>query len=147
MKKGCRDGRLTDGTPQAVDPGLYQLRVHLEQPATICVGALGDCRFPAGWYVYTGSARSGLHQRISRHLRHKKRRHWHIDHLLARADHVEAFVLPEAAVTECEQHAALTGGEVVVPGFGSSDCGCRSHLVWFRRRPGIGLMPWGEFTR
>jgi len=53
----------------------------------------GQIPFPAGWYVYTGSARNGLAQRVGRHLRHNKRKHWHIDYLLAVADRVEAFVL------------------------------------------------------
>ena len=147
MSRGCRDSGSEDSKVRAVIPGLYQLRLRLDRPLTIRVGALGNCRFPAGWYVYTGSARNGLYQRISRHLRHKKRRHWHIDHLLVIADHVEAFVLSETGETECKLHAALAGGGVVVPGFGSSDCGCRSHLVWFRRKPGIQLMPWSEFIR
>jgi len=42
-----------------VIPGLYELRIRLRRPATITVGALGRVRFPAGWYVYTGSARNG----------------------------------------------------------------------------------------
>lgn len=127
---------------RTVIPGLYQLRIRLKRPATIRVGALGRCEFPAGWYVYTGSARNGLHQRIRRHLRREKRRHWHIDYLLAAADHAEAFVLPNTRITECELHAALTDSKVAVPGLGSSDCRCSSHLAWFRRSPQIGLLPW-----
>ncbi len=132
--------------PKQVIPGVYQLRIRLERAQVVTVGALGPCQFPAGWYVYTGSARSGLVQRIARHLRRKKRKHWHIDYLLAVADKVEAFVLPGIAVTECELHAELAGGQVIVPGFGSSDCRCRSHLAWFRRRPEIRLMPWAQFV-
>lgn len=57
-------------------PGVYQLVIRMRRPAVITVGALGRCRFPAGWYVYTGSARNGLEQRIRWHLRQEKRRHF-----------------------------------------------------------------------
>jgi Uri superfamily endonuclease len=130
-----------------VVPGVYQLRIRLRRARVIAVGALGESRFPAGWYVYTGSARNGLAQRIGRHLRRRKRKHWHIDYLLAVADGVEVFVVPGTIVTECELHGMLTGGEVVVPGFGASDCRCRAHLAWFRRKPKIGLVDWPEFVR
>jgi Uri superfamily endonuclease len=73
--------------------------------------------------------------------------HWHIDHLLAVTDHVETFVRSETEETECQLHSVLAGGEVAVPRFGSSDCGCRSHLAWFRRKPGFRPMPWSEFVR
>ena len=131
----------------AATPGIYQLQIRLRRPKMVRVGALGRVRFPAGWYVYTGSARSGLEQRISRHLRKRKRKHWHIDCLLAVADGVEAFVLPGSDQSECELHRSLRGGTVPVPGFGSSDCGCRSHLAYFKHRPRIGLLPWEEFVR
>ncbi|MBP7936454.1 MAG: DUF123 domain-containing protein [Phycisphaerae bacterium] len=73
--------------------------IRLRSAASICVGRLGLCRFPAGWYVYTGSARNGPTQRVGWHLRHDKLKHWHIDYLLAIADRVEAFVLPGTVVT------------------------------------------------
>lgn len=128
-------------------PGVYQLRIRLLKPRTIRVGALGRYTFPAGWYVYTGSARNGLAQRVGRHLRDTKRKHWHIDYLLAVADQVEAFVLPGNKLTECELHARLRGGRVLAPGFGASDCRCEAHLVWFRKKPRIGLTPWRQFIR
>ena len=128
-------------------PGVYQLRIHLKRPKTIRVGALGKHSFPAGWYVYTGSARNGLAQRVGRHLRQNKRKHWHIDHLLAVADQVEAFVLPGEKLTECELHARLRRGKVLILGFGASDCRCEAHLAYCERRPRIGLMLWRESAR
>ena len=130
-----------------VIPGLYQLLIRLRRPMRIRVGALGECPFPAGWYVYTGSARAGLVQRVSRHLRPDKHLRWHIDYLLASADGVTAFVLPGMRVSECRLHADLFGGRLLIPGFGSSDCRCHSHLAHFRRRPQIELMPWTDFVR
>ena len=130
-----------------VVPGLYQLRIRLMRAATARVGRLGRQPFDAGWYVYTGSARGGLIQRVSRHLRPDKRLHWHIDYLLAVADRVEAFVLPAPDLTECELHGSLVGGRTSIPGFGASDCMCRSHLAHFSRRPTIELVPWRRFLR
>lgn len=147
MSQGRRDYCSGDCRTRAVIPGLYQLRIRLERPFTIRVGALGNCRFPAGWYVYTGSARNGLHQRIRRHLRHAKRKHWHIDYLLAVADSVEAFVMPGTGIAECDLHASLKGTATPIRGFGSSDCRCPSHLAWFRGEPGIGGMAWVRFVR
>ena len=131
----------------AAIPGVYQLLIGLRRPAVITVGGLGRCRFPAGWYVYTGSAKNGLVQRIRRHLRQDKQQHWHIDYLLAVADGVEAFVLPGTTVSECELHAQLRGGQALVPGFGASDCDCASHLAYFRKRPRIGLLTYAVFLR
>jgi len=126
-------------------PGIYQLRIRLRQPKNVRVGALGICHFPAGWYVYSGSAKNGLIQRIGRHLRNKKRNHWHIDYLLEVADDVEAFILPNSDVSECELHRCLQDGKTLVVGFGSSDCKCRSHLAYFQRKPRIVLMAWKKF--
>jgi sugar fermentation stimulation protein A len=126
--------------------GLYQLVIGLRCPAVTAVGALGRCHFPAGWYVYTGSARSGLVQRVGRHLQWSKRRYWHIDYLLAMADEVEAFVLPGSRTAECALHGRLVGGRVVVDGFGSSDCMCVSHLAYFTGKPKVGLMRYDAFA-
>lgn len=125
--------------------GCYQLRIRLRRAVTVRIGALGRFRFAAGWYVYSGSARSGLCQRVGRHLRREKRRRWHIDYLLAAADAVEAFVRVGTDVSECDLHAGLADAAEPIRGFGSSDCACRSHLAYFPRRPAIRLVPWAEF--
>ena len=118
-----------------VVPGIYQLRIRLRRARAITVGALGPCRLPAGWYIYTGSARSGLAQRVSRHLRHDKRKQWHIDYLLAVAGGVEPLVRRE------QRWPSVSFTEPWLAG------GCRSHLAYFARQPRIGLMAWGQFCR
>jgi Uri superfamily endonuclease len=125
--------------------GLYQLRIRLRQKTSLQIGALGKCHLRPGWYVYTGSARRGLRQRVSRHLRSAKRYHWHVDYLLAIADKVEAFVTINPSFGECQLHGSLHGGSVEVPGFGSSDCKCLSHLSYFTKKPAIKLTPWSHF--
>jgi Uri superfamily endonuclease len=118
--------------------GSYLLIIRLDKPARIQVGRKGLFRFPAGWYVYAGSAKRGLRARIERHLRRKKKMRWHIDYLLRRARIL--YVITFADRTECELAALLLarGGRIVVPRFGSSDCRCPSHLVYFPRRAVFG---------
>jgi Uri superfamily endonuclease len=106
----------------------YQLFIEVSVPVRVSVGRLGCFDFPAGEYVYTGSARSNFAARVNRHLSPSKKMHWHIDYLLATAGvsvrEVLCYADPECAVNQ------QTVGDVVVSGFGSSDCraGCGSHL-------------------
>lgn len=106
----------------------YQLEIAVARPLSIDVGGLGRCRFPAGRYVYTGSARRNLEARIARHLRTEKTLRWHIDRLLA-ARGVAVTGVRRSVRGECALNRRV-GGAVVVPGFGASDCraGCGSHL-------------------
>jgi Uri superfamily endonuclease len=94
----------------------------------LVIGRLGECDFPAGDYVYTGSAKRNLEARIARHLREGKKLHWHIDYLLA-SRHAESIDVIHSSIPECELHQAASG-RIPVPGFGATDCraGCGSHL-------------------
>jgi len=94
----------------------------------VSIGRLGEFDFPAGDYVYTGSARRNLEARVARHLRREKRLRWHIDYLLA-APGVTVSEVRRSDVAECALNQA-TVGRAPVPGFGASDCrqGCGSHL-------------------
>ena len=108
----------------------YQVWFHLDHEAILRVGALGQCRFPAGWYAYTGSARRGLRARLRRHSdpHARKRLRWHADYLLAcpqvTVHYLALFEEPECAVNQAR------AGDLPCPGFGASDCraGCGSHL-------------------
>lgn len=97
------------------------------------VARLGRPSLRPGAYVYCGSANGpgGLRARLARHLRADKRRHWHIDHLLAAARVDDLVALPGG--NECDlvaRFAAVVGNNFPVPGFGSSDCRrCRAHLL------------------
>ncbi|MBI3910417.1 MAG: GIY-YIG nuclease family protein [Armatimonadetes bacterium] len=113
-------------------PGLYQLLLTLSPPRRLRIGALGEFDFPAGDYLYTGSARGGLEGRLARHARAVKRLRWHIDYLLAVAELRGVVVLLSGETTECALAAwarGLPGACVPVPRFGASDCGCPGHLV------------------
>ncbi len=106
----------------------YQLLIEVTRPLRVQVGRFGKCEFPAGRYIYTGSARRNFAARVARHLRREKTLRWHIDYLLAapgvRIAGVRRYVEDECAINQA------TPGSTPVPGFGASDCraGCGSHL-------------------
>jgi Uri superfamily endonuclease len=115
------------------DPPIsYQLVIEVPAAVRVQVGRLGEFEFPAGTYVYTGSARRGLEARLARHMRAEKPLRWHIDYLLA-APGVRITKVVRSRRDECGLNRAVRG-EVRVPGFGSSDCraGCGAHLKYRR---------------
>jgi sugar fermentation stimulation protein A len=110
-------------------PGSYILFLSLPKQKKIAVGKLGVIHFPAGLYTYVGSALGGWESRINRHFVGGARVHWHIDYLRAEAQVRGAIVFESSERLECTINKMLTNvSHVVVPGFGSSDCGCSSHL-------------------
>jgi len=108
----------------------YQLLIEVARPVRVIVGRFGKFAFPAGRYVYTGSARRNFEARIARHLRPEKTLRWHIDYLLA-ARGVRVVDVRRYVEDECMINRA-TPGSVPIPGFGASDCraGCGSHLKY-----------------
>jgi len=114
-------------------PTTYQLRIEVAQPLRLSIGRLGTFDFPAGRYTYSGSAARNLEARIARHLRQEKTLRWHIDWLLA-APGVAVTTVRRSQLAECVLNRR-SGGRVVVPGFGASDCraGCGSHLRYLGR--------------
>ncbi len=123
------------------EPGTYMLVLHLPEPRRLVVGRLGEFDFPAGHYLYSGSAQGGLRGRVLRHLRAAKKRHWHIDYLNSPdtgTDVTEVWWRAGRKRLECEWAAAalhLPGASTPAVGFGASDCGCDSHLVRVGERP------------
>jgi|ETNmetMinimDraft_21_1059911.scaffolds.fasta_scaffold00610_2 Uri superfamily endonuclease len=108
----------------------YQLFIALSQATEIQIGRLGLFKFPKGTYVYTGSAKRSIDERIARHLSKDKNLHWHIDYLLAN-DQAKIIKVIQSEFEECVLNAGTKGG-IIVKGFGSSDCkeGCKSHLIF-----------------
>jgi Uri superfamily endonuclease len=131
--------------------GTYVLVLWLARAQAIRVGRLGEVAFPAGWYLYVGSALGpgGLHARLARHLLRLdagKRAHWHVDYLRERAAWVGAWSRESSRRLECEWAVAarqLPGATVVAPGFGASDCRCPAHLVYV---PALPAEDWFEIT-
>ena len=125
-----------------VNFGTYVLILELKSSFRLSVGKLGIRSFPAGWYAYVGSALGpgGLPARIRHHMGIATRPHWHMDYLRPRGYLREIWYgrgpfYDEHRWAACLQ--SMPGSVTVVPGFGSSDCRCETHLVYFRERPGI----------
>ena len=110
--------------------GAYVLLVRLPRDETIPIGRLGFSRFRAGHYAYVGSALGGLRSRLDRHLRTEKRPRWHIDYLLEKARLEDIVTCETVARVECAIADAMAMQFDSVPGFGCSDCRCRSHLFF-----------------
>lgn len=111
------------------DRGAYLLLLHLSEPQRMQIGRLGTFDLAAGWYIYVGSAMAGLDARLQRHMRQRKRMHWHIDHLRRAADDVVPLPIRSSQRQECELAADVAGMyPVAIPRFGASDCSCPGHL-------------------
>jgi Uri superfamily endonuclease len=91
-----------------------------------------------------------LYSRLGRHLAGTGKWHWHMDYLSVKAVKKSFYVIRTEKPIECELNravASLPGSRIVAPGFGSSDCRCRSHLHYLVEPdwPDFpGLEPWPE---
>jgi Uri superfamily endonuclease len=133
------------------EPGTYALVLSSSVQRRIRIGQLGTMQLQPGYYIYVGSALGpgGLRARIARHLRLHKRTHWHIDYLRARARVDEVWYWCGVSCREHQLARALEtapGASVPLPGFGASDCGCTSHLYFFKRRPRPRRLGMGRHT-
>ena len=110
--------------------GSYLIIIKLEFNKKIIVGKLGELEFAKSYYVYVGSALNGLEQRIKRHLRSNKKTHWHIDYILEHATISDVFYKENDTREECVIAKKFDGRLHSIPGFGCSDCKCKSHLFY-----------------
>ena len=114
------------------ETGAYALTFRLDDPVELPIATLHNPVLAAGDYVYAGSAfgPGGIRARVTRHLRADKKPHWHIDHLSARAECIDVRTYPGGRECALVADMLAAGGDVPVPGFGSSDCrDCAAHLV------------------
>lgn len=120
------------------DKGTYALVLCLDKEAAINVGKLGAFSFPSGYYLYLGSALKGLFARVRRHVEGGKKLRWHIDYLRQQAKVVEVWYLISEERLECmwsQAAANMPEARTLIAGFGSSDCGCPSHLFYLSSKP------------
>ena len=117
-----------------LERGIYIAVFFLARPCRIQVGKLGCFRFRPGVYFYVGSAQRHLKTRLERHSRQEKPLRWHIDYLSTRAYMLGAMVASGPRERECELAGELRDAyELVLPGFGASDCRCEGHLFYARQ--------------
>ena len=121
---------------EAKDRGSYLLILGLKKNRTISIRKLGKVHFRKGFYVYVGSAMVNLTKRMERHRRLRKQHHWHIDELRAVAEFHSVSAIRSSDRLECEIAGAMSKmAEWSVPGFGSTDCSCETHLFGMSRDP------------
>jgi N-glycosylase/DNA lyase len=116
--------------------GIYCLVLRLDEDRGIRIGGMGTVPFRKGFYCYIGSAMVNLEKRIERHYSRKKKRFWHVDYLLEHAKPIGFRTIEVTNREECwlaDQVRKISDGEVAR--FGSSDCGCSSHLQYFTDNP------------
>ena len=124
------------------DPGTYALVFRSAATRNIKIGRLGTLSLQPGYYIYVGSAfgPGGLRARTGRHQRKASPKRWHIDYLKPRADLIEIWYTHDPIRREHEWAQALFGLSslsVPLPGFGSSDCKCLTHLLYSRSKPDL----------
>lgn len=117
--------------------GTYCLIIYLKKNESIKIGKLYDnLEFKKGYYVYVGSAMNSLTKRIQRHLSKNKKLYWHIDYFLNNENSIIKEVLFNKSHNkiECELANLINKNGKEIPKFGSSDCNCNSHLIYFERK-------------
>jgi Uri superfamily endonuclease len=114
--------------------GSYALFMHLKEEDEIRIGSLGKIELPKGYYVYVGSAMNGIEGRVNRHLRNRKKVHWHIDYFLKKVEISSVYYLESKKRTECKIANKFSREFEGVPKFGSSDCQCEGHLFYGKRK-------------
>ena len=123
-------------------PGTYALVFTAKRKKRLIIGKLGTLNLQPGYYVYVGSAfgPGGLKARIGHHCKSSRRRHWHIDYLSKYLPPDEVWYTYDPTHREHHWSEVLSharGASSPLPGFGSSDCHCRSHLHFFSSRPSV----------
>lgn len=115
--------------------GVYILVIRVSKNLQLNIGSLGKIFFLKGFYVYVGSAQSQLEKRIKRHLSKRKRIFWHIDYFLNSryAKIIKVLCKNAKKEEECRVAREIKKIGVPIPRFGSSDCGCISHLFQIKR--------------
>lgn len=122
------------------DPGTYVLLLESGNCLEVKVGKLGVVRMHPGYYLYVGSALGpgGLRARLARHAREKKSHHWHIDYLVPHTHILEIWYTDDARKIEHQVVGLISSVlkvDLPLVGFGSSDCGCESHLFYMSCHP------------
>ena len=121
-------------------PGTYTLILSSTVKKPVKIGKLGTLFLKPGFYVYIGSAfgPGGLKARISHHLKNSSRPHWHIDYVGPTLRLYQIWYTYDLTRREhqwADVHAGTRGASIPLPGFGSSDCGCPSHLFFYQSPP------------
>ena len=118
--------------------GTYAIFVELASDKRISVGKLGKINFKKGYYLYVGSGQNSLETRITRHLKKRKKKFWHIDYLLSeREARIKEVWIANDRKIECLAARKIlerVNSPLVAKKFGSRDCSCPTHLFYLSQR-------------
>ncbi|MCG8401132.1 MAG: GIY-YIG nuclease family protein [Firmicutes bacterium] len=134
-----RHTELLTTTPEN-EHGTYVLILQAKKSVSLQIGKLGLMTVQPGNYVYIGSAfgPGGVRGRLNHHLTGGTKPHWHIDYLRQAADVIQVWYVYCSTRYEhkwAEIFGSYPGASVPMPGFGSSDCKCSTHLFFFEQIP------------
>lgn len=124
-------------------PGTYVLLLRLPAGRRLTIGRNLESDLEQGYYMYVGSALSGLRRRLRRYLIGPGRQHWHIDYLLRAAQPSEIWYRVGAERLECvwaDRLAQCRDLKPSIPRFGASDCRCSTHLFYAAERPSPDML-------
>jgi Uri superfamily endonuclease len=107
--------------------GVYLVLLELERRTLISTGAR-EWELEPGMYIYVGSAMTSLSERVGRHLKLEKKKHWHIDYLREESRVLAALLLPSDGRMEEELSRFVSKYGEGVKGFGAGDCKVESNL-------------------
>ncbi len=99
--------------------GTYVILIKLT--SSVDISRPRNMKLPEGLYVYVGSAMNSLTGRLRRHLKKKKKIHWHIDQLTEMGDIILLIGIPGRSKLEEKLSRFLSEYFQVIKGFGSSD--------------------------
>ena len=121
-------------------PGTYSLILSSSVEKSVNISKLGTLFLKPGFYVYIGSAfgPGGLKARIKHHFSYSTRPHWHLDYLRPALSVCEIWYTYDQTRREHQWaaiHSQTRGSILPLPGFGSSDCRCLSHLFFYKSKP------------
>ena len=121
------------------EPGTYVLILRSDSKQQVQVGRQGKIRLKHGFYLYVGSAfgPGGVQARVSRHCRHNKKHHWHIDYIREFMQPVSVWYNQGSIHQEHTWAGILADlpGNSSIAGIGCSDCQCDSHLFYSLSNP------------
>ena len=115
---------------------VFRVKIHF----SCTIGKFGRHRILPGFYVYVGSARKGIMNRLQRHVRKNKAVKWHIDYLTTSEQCRPCGALILSKYSECDLNKKVShipGAQIAIKSFGASDCkeNCKGHLHYFSLNP------------
>lgn len=126
-------------------PGSYVIILACSGNAVVPIGKSKTLDLKPGYYAYCGSAfgPGGINARVNRHLKVKKKKHWHIDYLRDKCTIKEVWVCYKKENLEhrwAEDFIIQKKSSTPLKKFGSTDCKCQTHLFHFISKPAVSWL-------